>query len=267
MNVEDPSVPRLPPAGHELPSSDGIPMETARHAAQMHLLLDSLCDAWRDRRDFYAGGDMFVYYSEPQAREAQRTGTTRFRGPDVFVVLDSHWRERESWVAWEEDGKLPDVIIEITSKTTAHIDRGPKKDLYGKQWRTGAYFVYDPFTHELEGYLLDPFARTYRPVEALPSGDLPVPSMGLALGVRDLPCLREPGPSLRWIDAEGRAVPTAAERLEGERAHAETQRAHAESELSRTESELARLAAELERERTERERLEARLRELEAKLR
>src|SRR5688500_5136877 len=171
MRIEDFHVPNPPPGAAELPYDDGEPMETQRHRDQLNLLIHSLNDAWRDRHDFYAGGDMFVYYSEPQAREAQKRGTTRFRGPDVFVVLDTDQRERLSWVAWEENGKLPDVIIELISPSTEEIDRKDKMDLYARVWRTGAYFLYDPFTHQLEGYELVPGERAYKPMKPLASGD------------------------------------------------------------------------------------------------
>jgi len=93
------------PGQDELPSEDGEPMETGFHDAQDALLKDTLMDAWRDRRDFFVAGNMFVYFSERQIR------ANDFRGPDVFVVLDTEPKGRKSWVAWEEGGKLPDVVI------------------------------------------------------------------------------------------------------------------------------------------------------------
>ncbi|MDQ3031054.1 MAG: Uma2 family endonuclease [Myxococcota bacterium] len=250
MRIEDFHVPTPPPGAAELPSSDGEPMETQRHVEQMHLLIGSLHDAWRARDDFFCGGDMFVYYSEPQAREAQRRGTTRFRGPDVFVVLDTDRRERPSWVAWEEGGKLPDVIIELTSPTTESIDRHDKMELYARIWRTGAYFLYDPLTHRFEGYELDASERAYRPMEPLPSGDLPVVSLGLALGVRELPCNHLPPPSLRWIDAAGRPLPTGSERA----LRAEEERDRAREERDRAEARARELEAELGRAKKRRPR-------------
>lgn len=38
-----------PPTEDELPSSDGMPMETERHVLQMYLLTESLRLAWADR--------------------------------------------------------------------------------------------------------------------------------------------------------------------------------------------------------------------------
>lgn len=241
MRIEEFHVPNPPPRGEELPSDDGEPLETERHVRQMTLLIESLSDAWSDRHDYYVNGNMFVYYSEAQAREAIAKGTTKYRGPDVFVVLDTDRHERKSWVAWEEGGKLPDVIVEITSPTTAHVDRGIKKEIYAGIWRTAIYVIYDPLEHTLEGYALDPIRRVYRPLEPLPGGDLPIGPLGLALGLRDLPQDHLPGPFLRWIDASGAPLPSGRERAGIERARADEQRARADEERARADAAEARV--------------------------
>ena len=111
---------RPPPRGIDLPCDDGEPLETQRHRDQMELLIGSFQHSYRDRDDLYVGGNMFVYFSETQAK------TNDFRGPDVFVVLGTEPRERRSWVVWEEGGRTPDVVIELTSDSTAAVDRGLK---------------------------------------------------------------------------------------------------------------------------------------------
>ncbi len=248
MRIEDYHIPNPPPRGDELPCSDGEPLETERHFRQMTLLIESLSDAWRDRYDYFVHGDMFVYYSEPQAREAQIKGTTRYRGPDLFVVLGTERRERKSWVAWEEGGKLPDIIIEIISPTTEHIDRGVKMDLYARIWRTPEYYLYDPAKQQIEGYALNHLAHAYEPMMPLENGDLPVRQLGLRLGLRDLSQDHLPGPFLRWIHQDGTVLPTGRERADQERLRAEQERQRAEQERQRAE------------------RAEQRLRELEAEL-
>lgn len=164
----DPLVP-LPPRGDQLPSSDGVPMETERHRDQMNLLIHSLSHHWERRDDFYVGGDMFVYLSETQARRND------FRGPDVFVVLDTQKKERQRWVAWEEDGKLPDVVIELLSDSTREKDRGEKKLVYERRWKVGAYVLYDPFTYELEGYRR--VDGRFVPIEPDARGDVAIPEL------------------------------------------------------------------------------------------
>jgi hypothetical protein len=49
------------PTQDELPSDDGVPMETQRHKMQADLLIDALYPWLEQRSDGYVGGNMFVY--------------------------------------------------------------------------------------------------------------------------------------------------------------------------------------------------------------
>jgi Uma2 family endonuclease len=251
----DRSVP-VPPRGDELPYSDGEEMESKRHVRQYTLLVETLDDAWAARDDYFCAGNMFVYYSALQAKRKD------FRGPDVFVVTDVPRRERKSWVAWEEDGRLPDVCIEITSETTEAVDRGEKMRIYGRVWHTAEYFLFDPFAGTLEGYELDAVSGDY--VRKMPreDGDLDVRKLGLRLGVRPGRFGEMGGDWLRWIDAHGRVLETGAERAKHEAARADQEKARAEKEKARADQEKAR--AEKEKARAEKEK--ARADELEARL-
>jgi Uma2 family endonuclease len=191
------------PGQDELPSEDGEPMETGFHDAQAALLKDSLIDAWQDRSDFFVAGNMFVYFSESQIR------SNDFRGPDVFVVLDVERKGRKSWVAWEEGGKLPDVVVELTSESTAHVDRGDKMRIYAQIWRTPVYFIFDPDTEKLEGFALDAARRAYVPLGPNQNGDFAVAPLGLSIGLRATRYRDYERAFVRWIDAEGNPLPTA----------------------------------------------------------
>jgi hypothetical protein len=46
----------------DLPDSDGESMENERERPQINLILDVLYEHWKDRQDFYAAGNMFLYY-------------------------------------------------------------------------------------------------------------------------------------------------------------------------------------------------------------
>jgi Uma2 family endonuclease len=204
-DVTTPSAHELPPPSrlpgqHELPSEDGEPMETTRHRAQMNHLIDALQHATRDRSDVYVAGNMFVYFSPRQLKNEF------FRGPDVFVVIGAEKKERLSWVLWEEM-RLPDIVIELTSESTRAEDHGPKKDVYERVWKTAVYVIFDPFTHQLDAWQLQ--AGRYVPAPRAENGDIDVTLLGLRLGLRDLPLdgVLDP-PSLRWIDANGEALPT-----------------------------------------------------------
>jgi Uma2 family endonuclease len=126
----------LLPTQDDLPDGDGDKMETERHKKQMDLLIDPL-EPWLGERG-YVGGDMFVYFSLKQLKNE------KFKGPDVFVTLGLGNQERKSWVVWEE-GKSPDVVIELLSESTAKKDKTSKKDVYQNQLKVGEYFWFDPF--------------------------------------------------------------------------------------------------------------------------
>jgi Uma2 family endonuclease len=127
------------PTQDNLPCDDGVPMETERHRKQMELLIDAL-EPWliQHPQGGYVNGNMFVYYSFKQIRQQD------FKGPDVFVVLGVPPGERKSWVVWEE-GKTPDLIIELLSESTAKEDKTKKKLLYQNQLKVAEYFWFDPF--------------------------------------------------------------------------------------------------------------------------
>ncbi|KYF83975.1 hypothetical protein BE17_35115 [Sorangium cellulosum] len=232
---ENSPIPIPPPGEDELPYDDGEPMESERHRAQMDLLIEVLQLFWSDRDDVYVSGNMAIYFSELQAKKND------FRGPDVFVVLDTTRRERKSWVVWQEDGRTPDVVIELLSDSTAAVDRGDKMRIYAKLLHVPEYYLFDPFSGTLEAYALDRASRSYVPVLPEANGDVPSASLGLRLGVRQGIYRGLQVDWLRWLDAQGRVLPTGEEQ-----ARAAEEQARAAEEQARTASDEAkRLAARL----------------------
>ncbi|MBK7400895.1 MAG: Uma2 family endonuclease [Myxococcales bacterium] len=213
--------PKPPPRGEDLPYDDGEPMETKRHRQQMNLLVDSLADHWRGRDDVCVEGNMAVYFSETQARNND------FRAPDVFVVLDTVKKERKSWVVWEEEGRTPDLVIELTSPSTEAVDRGKKKHVYARLLRVPMYVIYDPFSAALEGWALGSHG-SYELVALDADGRLPCPQLGLSLGVRTGTFQETEAPWLRWF-ADGRVVPHSSELVGGAQAERAVALQHAEA--------------------------------------
>jgi Uma2 family endonuclease len=237
--ADEPEEPVAPPGEYELPCDDGEPMESNRHRQQMTLLIQTLKRAWAGRHDYFVGGNMFVYFSELQVKHND------FRGPDVFVVLDTTDRDRRSWVAWGENGKLPDVVIELLSNRTRHIDRGEKMRIYSRLWRTSQYFLYDPFSHELEGYHLDSDSSDYVPIQADERGLLPCRRLGLALGLHEGGFEGVGGTWLRWFTEAGELVATSEEAADAAEHRArETAAALRDAQQRAQETELALRDAE-----------------------
>ncbi|MGB3557168.1 MAG: Uma2 family endonuclease [Geitlerinemataceae cyanobacterium] len=207
----------MPPTQAELPCDDGEPMETQRHKLQMDVLIDALLPWLDDREDGYVGGNMFIYYSLAQVKNRD------FKGPDFFAVLGVPKGERRSWVCWEE-GKTPDVVIELLSESTAEIDKTEKKRIYQNQMHVPEYFWFDPFNpDDWAGFQLQ--SGYYQEIVPNSQGQLVSQMLDLALvlwqgsykGVETL--------WLRWAQRDGTVLPTPAEaeRQRAEQAEAQVQ--------------------------------------------
>jgi Uma2 family endonuclease len=230
---------QLPPTQAELPYDDGIPMESARHKAQMDLLIDALFPWLAEREDGFVGGNMFVYYSLAQVRNKD------FKGPDFFVVLGVPQGERRSWVVWEE-GKAPDVVIELLSDSTASTDKNEKKLIYQNQMRVPEYFWFDPFKpDDLAGFSIH--ERGYQPILPNAQNQLVSSSLGLALQLWEGNYQGINATWLRWATLDGELLPTTAEQ---ETQRAEQERQRAEQETQRAEQERQRAEQEHQRANT-----------------
>lgn len=223
----------LPPTQDELPYDDGMPMETARHKFQMELLTDPLMD-WLQGQKVFIGGNMFVYYSLEQLRNRD------FLGPDVFVVLDVPRGERKSWVVWEQ-GKGPDLIIELLSASTAELDKTRKKQLYQNQLKVTEYFWYDPFNPEdRAGFVLQRGVYESLPIDEQGRFISPLLDLALVLWQGDYKEINAVW--LRWATPTGELLPTPGERAQQEQERAEQEQQRAEQE--RQAKELAQQRAE-----------------------
>ena len=226
--------PPMPPT--DLIFDDGEPLESNRHRIAMNLLIRSLKHYWAERTDFFIGGNMFVYYSSKQARNRD------FKGPDFFVALDvPHNPTRLGWVVWEENGRYPDMIVELLSDSTESQDLGEKKQLYEQVFKTKDYFVFHPFkVNSLQGWHLDS-DNGYQPISPNPQGWLWCQSLGLWVGTWNGMVEDDNGIWLRFYDGEGNVI-LLPEEAQQQRADAEQQRADAEQQRADAERQ-ARLSA------------------------
>ncbi len=206
--------------------SDEPPLESERHLRQLMLLIQCLEYWWRDRHDFYAFGNLTIYYSPRQLK------SEKFRGPDFFVVLDTERKPRKSWVVWEEDGKYPNVIVEILSDTTASTDQGLKKQIYQDIFRTPDYFWFDLYSYEFKGFQL--IGGQYQALQPNDQGWLWSQQLDLYLGVQ--------AQQLRLFSPAGQLIPTPDEVAAEAQRQKELAQQRAEQEAQRAE----RLAAKLQ---------------------
>jgi Uma2 family endonuclease len=235
---------RLPPAfsplptPDDLPSDDNLPMETEPHRIQMELLIQPLKPWLAKHGGGYVSGNMFLYFSKTRSRRQD------VRGPDVFVVLGVSRQLRDSWVVWEE-GKGPEVVIELISEETAEYDKGERKEIYQDHLKVAEYFWFDPQNpDDWAGFEL--VGGQYREIATAGQTHLLSKQLGLTLvrwrGVHE-------GLDrvwLRWATLDGELLPTAEELAKAaeQRAVAETlARQQAEQRAACAELELARLKA------------------------
>lgn len=200
----------------DYPTGDGKPMaETPVHRDAMIDLIRTFEAYYRDDPMAYVSGNMLLFYEEGNRR--------RHLSPDVFVVRGIPKRLRDNYLLWEE-GKGPDLVIEVTSKSTRREDRETKRDLYRDVLLVAEYFLFDPLGEylkpPLQGYRLA--GGDYAPIEPV-DGRLPSAVTGLHLEAA--------GASLRLFSPDlGRWLPTDAERV-----------AEAEAEVERLRREIEAL--------------------------
>jgi Uma2 family endonuclease len=117
------------------PETDGKPMgETDFHIKLIIDLSEALRNFFRRQPDVYVSRDLLLYY-EPG-------NTRKFVVPDVFVVRGVSKSDRRVYKLWEE-GRPPNVVIEISSRETKKADLNSKFNLY-ERLGVAEYYVFDP---------------------------------------------------------------------------------------------------------------------------
>jgi Uma2 family endonuclease len=259
----------------DLVLEDGVPMESWYHRLQMVLFIELIRFRMLElgQTDVFVNGDMFCYYSQEQAREVaeeerqialfeagklpEKPEKTAYRGPDVMLVRNVPNRKRDVWKVWEEDERYPDLILELLSPSTVHLDYGVKKDLYQDLFKTSDYFLYTPDSWTAEGFrLLD---HVYQPIPRSSEGRLWSRVLEAEVGVWHGPYEDQTAHWLRLFRPDGSLVPTKDERAEAAEQRAEQERQAKEAAEQRADT--AEQRAEQERRaRSAAEREIARLR-------
>lgn len=244
------------------PESDGKPMaETDVHIDQIIDLRKALQAYYRDNPNVYISGNIFIYYLENDTREQV--------SPNLFVVKGVPKHRRRYYQVWAE-GKAPDFVLEVTSKSTKTEDLNYKYELYERIMKVPEYFLFDPtgkyLNSPLQGYRL--VAERYSPIAEI---DGRIRSEELQLEFQIEPGPLEELPESSWVlriydplteerlltsdELEEALQRETSARLEAEaQAHQAEIRARLEEEARlEVEMELEHLRNELERLRAQRE--------------
>lgn len=224
------------------PDSDGKPVgETPVHIDNLTYIKWMLQVWLKDDPTAFVAGDIFVYYEESKPR--------RHVSPDILVVrgvAPDTPPERRRYLVWKE-GKGPDFVIEVTSKSTRRVDLKTKMELYRDTLQVAEYFLFDPFNEylkpQLQGYQL--VRGRYEPIQPV-SGRLPSQVLGLHLEVKGKWLhLFDPASGKWLLNPWGYLEEAERQRTERLQAEAEAKRQREEAERQRIE----RLQAEAETER------------------
>lgn len=203
--------------------------------------------------------NQFLYYSQgfPNLRVA----------PDVMVIFGVAPGGRDNYKIWEE-GQVPSVIFEMTSKGTQAQDKIFKKTLY-TQLGVQEYWLFDPkgewVEHQLQGYRLQ--AGGEAPFyEMIADQRSQVLQLRLTIEGALIGFYREDtGEKLLITDELVQALQQETQaRLEAETraTQAETRVQQAETRAQQAETRAQQAEAQVTQERQRAEQLAARLREL-----
>jgi Uma2 family endonuclease len=220
----------------EYPESDGRPMgETELHLDWMFRILELLRWRYRGQR-VYVISNLLLFYQEGNP--------TKFVVPDNFVVLDCDPSpRRRTFKVWEE-GRVPDVVFEVTSRSSRTEDLGSKPQVYA-QIGVKEYFLYDPTSEyldaPLQGFRLDEGGK-YSRIEPTADGSLRCESLGLVLRLVDQKLLMYDGQTGALLRTAAEAANDARQAAENARQTADDARQAAEN--ARQAAENARQAAE-----------------------
>ncbi len=123
------------PTDSELyPETDGKPMAASDiHRDRLTRTIDTLSAHFADQPAVYVSGDIMMYDIEGPERTAI--------SPDVLVSYGLGKKSRLTYKVWEE-GKVPDFVMEFSSKGTYRNDLDYKMRHYAKMGIPD-YFLYD----------------------------------------------------------------------------------------------------------------------------
>lgn len=127
------------------PESDGQPMaDNTKQFRWIVTIKEGLEALFADTPDVFVAGDLLWYPVEgrPDIRQA----------PDAMVAFGRPKGDRGSYLQWQEGGIAPQVVFEILSPGNTVTEMTRKFQFY-ERYGVEEYYVYDPDTGELSGWL------------------------------------------------------------------------------------------------------------------
>ena len=204
----EPALTRTPEferAVEQLVTEDDTPVDSMFSETHQRLLTGALKESWNgpgEGRPFIVAANVGVFNSPYEPPLV----------PDVFLSLDVRrppdWWDKpgRSYLIWHY-GKPPDVVIEVVSNSKGG-EAGAKRELYA-EFGVPYYVIFDPQERLREGKLRA-YDLTSSGTYAPRSPDV-FPGTGLGLQLWTGTFENDAGTWLRWQDASGTLILTAAE--------------------------------------------------------
>ena len=210
------------PTAEELPDSDDTPVDNELQILIPTLLRAILALLWADRRDWFFGVNMGVYY-QPQLAAIV---------PDSFLSLGVErfkpsGKLRLSYVLWQENNIVPQWVLEVVSKTPG----GEYDEKMTKYAQLGVlyYVIYNPDYYRRDQHDSFQVYRLENGVYVRQMGSLVwMPEIGLGIGCEvgtHEGYMRE---WLYWYDQNGNRLIPPEEIIRQERQIAQQERQRAE---------------------------------------
>ena len=246
------NVPYAPTDTSDLyPETDGKPMAASDfHLEILIWLLQTLKARFAQMPDVYVSGDILTYYTEGNPRAVV--------APDVLVSFGIGQKKRHTYKVWEE-GKVPDFVMEFSSKTTYQNDLTDKMELYAALGIPN-YLLYDAealyLPAPLMGFRL--VEGVYVPIRPGADGGVHSDVLGLDFHIRERRLGVYDPVAEQWLQ-------TPAEQHAARAANAETRAANAETRAANVETRAAQEALARQKAEAEIERLREQLARLQAR--
>jgi Uma2 family endonuclease len=217
----------------ELLDEDFEPMpEGDKQRRNLSYTTEALRLWFEKQQNVYVSGNLFIRYREEKVEKRI--------APDTFVVFGMSNEDRISYKIYEDGGKAPDFVLEITSKGTVTKDREQNPLIY-RNLGVKEYFQYDPSGEYLKPTSLQGMRLENGKYIAIASSILPEGTLSLHSEVLGLDLHLYPDLGFRFFDPISNQI----------------LRSYAEAEFERVFEQRARFQAELERSFEHQARLEA----------
>ena len=215
------------------PETDGEPMAASDfHLEILIWLLQTLKAHFVEMPDVYVSGDILTYYTEGDPRSVV--------APDVLVSFGIGRKLRHTYKVWEE-GKVPDFVMEFSSKTTYQNDLTAKMELYAALGIPN-YLLYDAealyLPSPLMGFQL--VKGVYVPIPPGVDGGIHSDVLGLDFHIRDRRLAVYDPVAEQWLQTPAEQHAARAETAEARAAQETMARQKAEEEVERLREQLAR---------------------------